>query len=69
MKLKKNIGKLDRKIRIILGSIIILISILIDSTLRWFFLGLGLIMIITALIGICGFYTSFGINTCKFDKK
>ncbi|MCS6956626.1 MAG: DUF2892 domain-containing protein [Patescibacteria group bacterium] len=69
MKLKKNIGTIDKKIRIILGILMIFISISIDSLLRWFLFSFGFVLIITALLGFCGLYTFFGINTCKLDKK
>ena len=61
MTLRKNIGESDRTIRLILGSIIVILGIVYGS---W--LGLiGLLPILTALIGWCPAYVPFGISTCK----
>lgn len=69
MKIKKNIGKVDRKIRIIIGILMIIGAISLSSIVRWFLFFGGVMLILTALIGFCGLYVFFDINTCKFDKK
>ncbi|MDD5406457.1 MAG: DUF2892 domain-containing protein [Sulfurovaceae bacterium] len=57
-----NIGKTDRIIRLVLGAVIIGLGVMYNS---WWG-AIGLIPIITALIGWCGLYAIFGINTgCK----
>jgi hypothetical protein len=61
--MKRNIGKTDRIIRIIVGIIIIALGIIFQSWLGLF----GIIPIVTAVTGACGFYLPFGINTRK-DK-
>lgn len=59
--MKKNIGNNDRTIRLILGSIVVIVGMLYGS---W--LGLiGLVPILTALIGWCPLYVPFGISTCR----
>lgn len=59
--MKKNIGNSDRTIRLILGSIIVIVGIVYGS---W--LGLiGLVPILTALVGWCPLYVPFGISTCR----
>ena len=59
--MKKNIGKFDRTLRIILGLIIIALGIVFKS-----FLGLiGLIPLITATFGLCPLYMPFGISSRK----
>lgn len=59
--MKKNIGKTDKIIRIVLGILIGAAGLYFES---W--LGLiGVIPIATALVSRCGLYVPFGINTCK----
>lgn len=69
MKIKKNIGETDKKIRIIIGFLMIIGAIFLESIIRWFLLISGLVLIGTALIGFCGLYNLLGIDTCKLDKK
>ncbi|MEJ5351508.1 MAG: DUF2892 domain-containing protein [Melioribacteraceae bacterium] len=63
--MKKNIGSTDKIIRIILGLAIIIIGIITQSL--WGLI--GLIPIVTALIGWCPLYLPFGISTCKTEKS
>ncbi|PKK83150.1 MAG: DUF2892 domain-containing protein [candidate division Zixibacteria bacterium HGW-Zixibacteria-1] len=63
--MKTNMGSVDRIIRLIIGLVVIALGIYYGS---WWGL-LGLVPIITALIGFCGFYVPFGISTCKLKKE
>jgi hypothetical protein len=62
--MKCNVGKVDRSIRIILGFVIILIGIYFKS---WWG-AVGILPIITAIIGWCPLYVPFGMSTCKKDE-
>lgn len=58
----KNMGNLDRIIRVILGLAILSLLFLLNGNMR--FLGLlGLIPLITAAIGFCPLYSLLGIKT------
>jgi hypothetical protein len=59
--MNKNIGKTDTILRHVLGVIILLIGIYFKS---WWGL-IGLIPIVTALVGWCPLYTPFKISTVK----
>lgn len=59
--MKRNVGNVDRIIRIIIGTIIILIGAILNS---WWGL-IGVLVFLTGIIGWCGLYIPFGINTCK----
>ena len=59
--MKKNIGKTDKIIRIILGLIIGVVGIYFQC---WWGL-LALIPLLTAFVGTCGLYIPFGISTCS----
>ncbi len=57
--MKKNMGSLDKKLRLILGIIILIIGYLNDS---WWGL-VGLVPIITSFISFCPIYLPFGLST------
>jgi hypothetical protein len=59
--MKKNIGSTDRIIRVIGGLLVIFIGIYFKS---WWGV-IGVLPIITAIIGWCPAYVPFGINSCK----
>lgn len=60
--MKKNVGNVERAIRIIVGlAVISLVFIGPQSNWGW----LGLVPLATGLIGWCPPYSLLGINTCK----
>jgi len=64
--MKKNIGTVDRWVRVVLGLAILSLLLWAPGGLRW--LGLiGLIPLVTALLGFCPLYVLSGISTNK-DK-
>ena len=60
--MKKNIGSVDKIIRIILGVVIIAYGVIESS---WWGL-VGLVPLLTAFMGFCPLYAPFKIST---DKK
>jgi len=63
----KNVGKLDRVIRLIAGAALGYFSYT-SGGLASVILGLAAAMaIVTGLVGFCGVYKLFGINTCGVD--
>jgi len=61
---EKNVGTVDKWIRIVLGLILLSLLFLIKSSLRW--LGLiGLIPLSTGLLRYCPLYSLLGISTNK----
>ena len=64
--MKKNVGKLDRGIRILLG-LVILSLVFVGPKSLW---GLvGLLPLITGLVGWCPPYHLLGISTCGECKS
>ncbi|MGE4485011.1 MAG: DUF2892 domain-containing protein [Oscillospiraceae bacterium] len=62
--MKRNVGTVDKWIRIILGLAILSLIFFLKGNLRW--LGLiGLIPLITGLINACPLYALLGISTNK----
>lgn len=60
--MKINEGTIDRAIRVIVGLVLIsLVFIGPQSPWGW----IGLIPLVTGLVGFCPMYTLFGMSTCK----
>lgn len=63
--MSKNVGKIDRAARAIIGLVIIALGVGFQS---WWG-ALGLIPIATAAIGWCPPYALLGISTCKIEDQ
>lgn len=61
----KNEGKIDRTLRVLLGAILISL-VFIGPQTAWGWL--GLVPLVTGLIGTCPVYSLFGINTCGIPR-
>jgi len=60
----KNIGNTDKIVRVVIGLGLLSLYFILDGNMK--FIGfVGLVPIITALIGFCPLYAPFGIKTCK----
>ncbi len=60
----KNMGNVDRIIRIILGVALIVVLFAVQS--GWRYVGLlGIVLLATSAIGVCPLYMPFGIKTNK----
>ena len=67
MKLDKNMGTLDRAIRIVIAVVIAVLYFNGNlSGLTAIVLGIfSIIFIITSFVGFCPLYTVIGLSTCK----
>lgn len=67
MKMKKNMGTIDKVVRILIAIVIIVLYFVnvISGTLAIVLLILSAIFILTSLISFCPLYLPFGINTGK----
>ena len=64
MKKLQNMGQIDRIIRLIVGAGLIVLFFVLDN--NWKYLGiLGVILVLTALVGVCPIYMPFKIDTRK----
>ncbi len=66
----KNIGKIDRVIRVIIGVICLIITWYLPT--GWFKIILaiiGLLILFQAVIGWCGLYALLGKSTCSVNLK
>jgi hypothetical protein len=65
--MKKNVGNLDKWIRIVLGVALLSLLFIIPGGWRWIGL-LGAVLIVTAFINFCPIYAIFGLSTKKESK-
>lgn len=65
--MKKNMGKMDKIIRILLAIVISVLYFanIVTGTIGVILLILGGIFLLTSFISFCPLYAPFGINTCK----
>lgn len=61
--MQKNVGNLDKIIRVVIGLALISSFFILESNMRYFGL-IGIIPLATAALGSCPLYTLFGIKTC-----
>jgi len=69
--MKKNVGNGDRFLRIMIGiiALILVMGNVVEGTLMWVALIVGIIMVVTSSLQICPLYSLLGINTCKVKHK
>lgn len=64
---KKNVGNIDRIIRVIAGAALAFGAYRAEGPAVYILAAAAGAAVITGLIGYCGLYALFGINTCKVD--
>jgi hypothetical protein len=63
---KKNVGKIDRIIRVVVGIILVgNVFYALHHPIGW----LGVILIVTGILGTCPLYSIIGINTRTLSEK
>lgn len=60
----QNAGRVDRAVRLVLGVMLLGLFGALESPWRYLTL-LGLVLIATALSGVCPLYRLLGISTCR----
>lgn len=65
--MKKNMGAVDRIIRVLLAAVIAVLFYMkvIEGTLGIVLLVLAGVFVLTSLVSFCPLYLPFGIKTCK----
>ena len=59
----RNVGGVDRVLRIVVGLALLALVVVIDGPARWWGL-VGLVALLTGLARTCPLYAMLGINTC-----
>ena len=62
--MEKNVGGIDRVVRIIVGLGLLSLIFVLEGSSRWWGL-IGIVPLATAALGWCPAYLPFGIKTCK----
>ena len=63
---KRNVGKIDRVIRVVVGIILVgNVFYALHHPIGW----LGVILIVTGIVGTCPLYSIIGINTRPLSEK
>ena len=64
--MSKNVGSLDRIVRVVIGLVLIAYAIPLGfPSTGWNWVGwIGVVPIITALVGSCPAYSILGVSTC-----
>jgi len=62
----KNVGGIDKYLRIAVGIVLIaLVFVGPQSPLGW----IGVVPLVTGLLGFCPLYKLFGLNSCSISHK
>ena len=62
--MQKNVGGIDKIIRVVIGLALLSLLFILEGNIRW--LGLiGIVPLLTVVIGWCPVYSLVGVNTCK----
>ncbi len=62
----KNVGQTDRALRVFIGALLILLSLLnVIGPWGW----IGLLPIATGLLRFCPAYTVLGLSSCPMEKS
>lgn len=62
--MKRNLGNADRVVRVILGLFLLSLLIGLHTSAKYFGL-IGLIPLVTAIVGYCPLYSLIGIKTLR----
>lgn len=67
----KNVGMLDKRIRYLIGAILIGVGVFLGPTseLAFTLYVVAAVLIVTSAVGFCGLYKLIGINTCPLEDR
>ncbi len=68
--MKKNVGSIDKIVRIIIAVIAAYVAYkgMVASPWDYVLYAVSAIMVLTSLMGSCPLFSIFGINTCKVKE-
>jgi hypothetical protein len=63
---QSNVGTMDRVIRVVLGALLVgNVFVGLQTSVGW----LGLVLIVTGVLGMCPLYSLIGVNTRSLGEK
>lgn len=60
----KNVGSIDRILRIVIGALLIIGALMGYGWWMW----IGVVPLVTGLMGSCPLYSLFGMSTCPMKR-
>ena len=66
--MKRNVGRVDRVIRVVAGLFVFSLIFILEGNARWWGL-VGLLPLATGLIGRCALYLPLGIDTDHAGRR
>ncbi len=68
--MKKNMGSMDKGVRVSVAIIIALLYFfdVIQGTLAYVLMAIAIIFLVTSFINFCPLYALLGMNTCKVKE-
>lgn len=66
--MKTNVGTIDKVLRIVVGLALLSLFFVLEGQARWWSL-VGLVPLLTGVVGICPLYSLLGISTCPMGRK
>jgi hypothetical protein len=66
--MKLNVGGFDKLVRIVVGLGLLALVFVLQGSSRWFGL-IGVVPLVTGLIGYCPLYSVLGLSTCSAKTK
>ncbi|MGX9350635.1 YgaP family membrane protein [Shimia sp. W99] len=61
----KNVGSVDRILRIVIGALLVLGALMGYGVWMW----IGVIPLVTGFMSSCPLYSIFGMSTCPLNKN
>jgi Protein of unknown function (DUF2892) len=65
--MNSNVGTTDRVIRAVVDILILCLAFFLEGNMRWLAL-IGLVPLMTGVIGTCPVYSLLGMTTCAMKK-
>lgn len=59
-----NEGTIDRIVRFVAGVVLLGLTFAVEGAVAWILAIIGLVLLVTAVVGFCPAYRLLGINTC-----
>ena len=66
--MKANVGGIDRILRVLVGLGVLSLVLVLEGNARWFGL-IGLVPLLTGLLGFCPLYSLLGLSTCPLERR
>jgi len=66
--MKPNVGNVDRILRVCVGLVLIAVAVFATDLSYGWIAWIGIVPLLTGLLGVCPAYRLLGINTCRLSS-